>query len=119
MGGSYYSFPFLILSTRKDHKNLQRYPDVPTTSWTISLRSTDSFQGLTLKSERLRKLRPKEALATIEKIAQYEDKGWKDLVKPNEGSLDHEYSDIEQLLEIMEHKVDTLMKDAISIIGRS
>ncbi|GJW91944.1 hypothetical protein Tco_0169497 [Tanacetum coccineum] len=31
-------------------KTLQRYPDVPTTSWIISIRSMDSFQGLTLKS---------------------------------------------------------------------
>ncbi|GKA35318.1 hypothetical protein Tco_0721809 [Tanacetum coccineum] len=29
---------------------LQRYPDVPTTSWRISIRSMDSFQGLTSKS---------------------------------------------------------------------
>nr|GEV95301.1 hypothetical protein [Tanacetum cinerariifolium] len=44
--------------------------------------------------ERLRKLRPKEAWATIEKLAQYEDEGWKDLVDPNEGSLDHKNPDI-------------------------
>ncbi|GKB39955.1 hypothetical protein Tco_0884897 [Tanacetum coccineum] len=40
----------LILSTRKDRKTLQRYPDVPTTSRRISLTSMDSFQGLTPKS---------------------------------------------------------------------
>nr|GEX47300.1 MAK10-like protein [Tanacetum cinerariifolium] len=50
MGGSYYLFPCLILSIEKDRKTLQRYPDVPTTSRRISLRSMDSFQGLTLKS---------------------------------------------------------------------
>ncbi|GJZ08508.1 hypothetical protein Tco_0542791, partial [Tanacetum coccineum] len=50
IGGSYYSFPCSILSTRKDRKTPQRYPDVPTTSRRISLRSMDSFQGLTLKS---------------------------------------------------------------------
>ncbi|GKD46873.1 hypothetical protein Tco_1271518 [Tanacetum coccineum] len=33
-----------------DYKTLQRHPDVPTTSRRISLRSMDSFQGLTLKS---------------------------------------------------------------------
>ncbi|GJT64735.1 hypothetical protein Tco_1016215 [Tanacetum coccineum] len=49
MGGSYYSFPCSILSTGKDCKTPQRYPDVPTTSWRISLRSMDMFQGLTLK----------------------------------------------------------------------
>ncbi|GKB89995.1 hypothetical protein Tco_0962267 [Tanacetum coccineum] len=33
MGGSYYSIPCSILSTGKDRKTPQRYPDVPTTSW--------------------------------------------------------------------------------------
>ncbi|GKB52146.1 MAK10-like protein [Tanacetum coccineum] len=50
MGGSYYSFPCSILSTGKDWKTPQRYPDVPTTSRRISLRSMDSFQGLTPKN---------------------------------------------------------------------
>ncbi|GJW16557.1 hypothetical protein Tco_0023993 [Tanacetum coccineum] len=68
--------------------------------------------------ERLRKLRPGEAWAIIKKLAQYEDEGWKDLVDPNEGSLDHENPDIKQLLGIMERKVDTLIKDAISLMRR-
>nr|GEU65463.1 hypothetical protein [Tanacetum cinerariifolium] len=50
MGGSYYSFPCSILSTGKDCKTSQRYPDVLTTSWRISIRIMDSFQGLTTKS---------------------------------------------------------------------
>ncbi|GJX70283.1 hypothetical protein Tco_0307454 [Tanacetum coccineum] len=50
MGGSYYSFPCSILSTGKDCKTSQQYHDVPTTSRRISLRSMDSFQGLTPKS---------------------------------------------------------------------
>ncbi|GKA11105.1 zinc finger, CCHC-type containing protein [Tanacetum coccineum] len=33
--------------------------------------------------------------------------------------LDYENPDIEQLLGVMEYKVDTLMKDAISLMGRS
>ncbi|GJX23962.1 hypothetical protein Tco_0228407 [Tanacetum coccineum] len=33
-----------------DRKTAQRYPDVPTTSWRISIQSMDSFQGLTPKS---------------------------------------------------------------------
>ncbi|GJU05908.1 hypothetical protein Tco_1122338 [Tanacetum coccineum] len=49
---------------------------------------------------RLRKLRPDEAWAAIE-------------------SLNYENPDIEQLLGIMERKVDTLMKDAISLMGKS
>ncbi|GJZ45214.1 hypothetical protein Tco_0592810, partial [Tanacetum coccineum] len=67
---------------------------------------------------RLRKLRPEEAWAIIEKLAQYEDEGWNDIVDPNDGSIDHENSDIEKLLEIMERKVDTLMKDAILLMRR-
>ncbi|GKD71329.1 hypothetical protein Tco_1325419 [Tanacetum coccineum] len=47
--GSYYSFPCSILSIGKDCKTPQRYPDVLTTSWRISLRSMDTFQGLTQK----------------------------------------------------------------------
>nr|GEY85995.1 hypothetical protein [Tanacetum cinerariifolium] len=40
----------LLAGNNVDCKTLQRYPDVPTTSWRISLRSMDSFQGLTTKS---------------------------------------------------------------------
>ncbi|GJQ94187.1 hypothetical protein Tco_0005326 [Tanacetum coccineum] len=47
--GSYYPIPCSILSTGKDRKTLQRYPDVPTTSWRIFIQSMDSFQGLTTK----------------------------------------------------------------------
>ncbi|GJU87827.1 hypothetical protein Tco_1295373 [Tanacetum coccineum] len=68
---------------------------------------------------RLRKLRPDEAWATIKMLAQYEDEGWNDTFIPDEVSLNYENPDIKQLLGIMEHKVDTLMKDAISLMGRS
>ncbi|GJV51886.1 zinc finger, CCHC-type containing protein, partial [Tanacetum coccineum] len=64
-------------------------------------------------------LQCKECLVTIKKLAQYEDEGWNDPVIPEEGSLDYKNPDIEQLLRVMEYKVDTLMKDAISLIGRS
>ncbi|GJU48344.1 reverse transcriptase domain-containing protein [Tanacetum coccineum] len=60
-----------------------------------------------------------EAWATIEKLAQYEDEGWDNPINPEEGSLNHENPDIEQLLGVIEYKVDALMKDAISLIGRS
>ncbi|GKE82249.1 hypothetical protein Tco_1552249 [Tanacetum coccineum] len=49
MRGSYYPIPCSILSTKKDRKTPQRYLDVPTTPWRISIQSMDSFQGLTLK----------------------------------------------------------------------
>ncbi|GJS24981.1 hypothetical protein Tco_0453613 [Tanacetum coccineum] len=68
---------------------------------------------------RLRKMSVEKAWATIEELARYEDEGWNDLVAPGEGSLDYENPDIEQLLGVMECKFDTLMKEAISLMGRS
>ncbi|GKA35018.1 hypothetical protein Tco_0721509 [Tanacetum coccineum] len=59
------------------------------------------------------------ACATIEKLAQYEDEGWNDPVIPDEVSLDYENPNIELLLGVMEYKVDALMKDVISLMGRS
>ncbi|GKF47407.1 hypothetical protein Tco_0137209, partial [Tanacetum coccineum] len=68
---------------------------------------------------RLRNLRPDEAWATIERLAQYEDEGWNDAVLPDEVSLNYENPDIEQLLGIMERRVDTFLKDATSLKGIS
>ncbi|GJZ88328.1 hypothetical protein Tco_0660110 [Tanacetum coccineum] len=50
---------------------------------------------------RLRKLSAENAWATIEKLTQYEDKGWNDPVIPEEGNLDYESPDIEHLLGVM------------------
>ncbi|GKE82103.1 hypothetical protein Tco_1552103 [Tanacetum coccineum] len=73
MGGSYYPIACSILSIGKDHKTLQRYPDVPTTSWRIVIRRMDSFQGLTLKSPSSwhRPLASKD-------LALYDNKNWND-----------------------------------------
>ncbi|GJQ99671.1 zinc finger, CCHC-type containing protein [Tanacetum coccineum] len=68
---------------------------------------------------RLRKISAKKAWATIEELAQYEEDGWNDPVALGEGSLDYENPNIEQLLGVIEYKVDTLMKEAISLMGRS
>ncbi|GJR02486.1 MAK10-like protein [Tanacetum coccineum] len=80
MGGSYYPIPCLTLSTGKDRKTPQRYPDVPTTSWRIFIRSMDSFQGLTPKTPLLwhRPLAPKD-------LALYDNESWnnlRDFAKP-------------------------------------
>ncbi|GJZ95743.1 hypothetical protein Tco_0668077 [Tanacetum coccineum] len=80
MGGSYYPNPCSILFTGKDRKTSQRYPDVPTTSWRISIRSMDSFQGLTPKSPSSwhRPLAPKD-------LALYDNESWnnpRDFAKP-------------------------------------
>ncbi|GJQ89440.1 hypothetical protein Tco_0000579 [Tanacetum coccineum] len=123
MGGSYYPIPCSYLSTGKDRRTPQRYPNVPTTSWRIFIRTMDSFQGLTIKSPsscgRVRKLSPDKSWATIERVAQYEDEGWNDAFTLEEMSFNYENPDVEQLLGIMERKVDTLMKDAISLMGKS
>ncbi|GJT39316.1 hypothetical protein Tco_0939181 [Tanacetum coccineum] len=80
----------------------------------------DHIDGTTQKgidyaeSERLRKLSPNEAWATIKRLAQYEDEGWNDALTLDEMSLNFKNLDIEQLLGIMERKVDALMTDAVS-----
>ncbi|GKE91812.1 hypothetical protein Tco_1572907 [Tanacetum coccineum] len=61
----------------------------------------------------------RRALTTIKRLAQYEDEGWNDTLIPDEVSLNYENLDIEQLLRIMERKVDTLMKGVISLMGKS
>ncbi|GKA17499.1 hypothetical protein Tco_0697336, partial [Tanacetum coccineum] len=68
---------------------------------------------------RLRNISAEKAWATIEELARYEDEGWNDLVALGEGSLDYENPDIKQLLGAKECKVDTLMKNAISLMGKS
>ncbi|GJW27272.1 zinc finger, CCHC-type containing protein [Tanacetum coccineum] len=67
---------------------------------------------------RLRNISAEKAWATIEELARYKDEGWNDLATPGEGSLNSEKPDIEQLLGVMKCKVDTLMKEAISLMGR-
>nr|GFA07150.1 hypothetical protein [Tanacetum cinerariifolium] len=67
----------------------------------------------------LRNVSAENAWATIEKLAQYEDEEWKDPVIPEKGNLDYENLDIEHLLGVMEYKVDTLMKDALWLMGGS
>ncbi|GJT62184.1 hypothetical protein Tco_1005717 [Tanacetum coccineum] len=70
-------------------------------------------------SGRLRKLSPEEAWETIEELAQYEEEGWNDPIFLEDRSLNYQNANIIQLLGVMESRVDTLMKDAISIIGGS
>ncbi|GJT22430.1 hypothetical protein Tco_0892367 [Tanacetum coccineum] len=68
---------------------------------------------------RLRKMSAKKAWATIEELARYEDEGWNDPVFPGEEGLDYKNLNIEQLLGVMECKVDMLMKNAIPLMRRS
>ncbi|GJW94250.1 hypothetical protein Tco_0173922 [Tanacetum coccineum] len=50
---------------------------------------------------------------------QHQDEGWNDPIFQEGGSLIYKNPNIEQLLWVMESHVDMLMKDAISIMGRS
>ncbi|GKB90118.1 hypothetical protein Tco_0962390 [Tanacetum coccineum] len=59
---------------------------------------------------RLRKMSAEKAWATIEELARYEDEGCNDPVFPEEESLDYRNPNIEQLLGVMECKVNMLMK---------
>nr|GEZ19151.1 MAK10-like protein [Tanacetum cinerariifolium] len=113
MGGSYYSFSSLILSTRKDRKTPQPYPDVPTTSRKISLRSMDSFQGLTTKipSSWHRPLAPNLTL--------YDNESWNDpsdFAKPVKAiSLTQDVpSTSDRCLIELENQVQRLMKAHIA-----
>ncbi|GJS27054.1 hypothetical protein Tco_0487674 [Tanacetum coccineum] len=60
-----------------------------------------------------------KACNTIEELARYEEEGWNDSIFPEEGILNYKNANIEQLFGVMECQVDTLMKMAISLIGRS
>ncbi|GJS61896.1 hypothetical protein Tco_0656680 [Tanacetum coccineum] len=57
----------------------------------------------------------------VERIlsAQYENEGWNDTFTSEEVSFSYENPNVEQLLRIMERKVDTLMKDATPLMGSS
>ncbi|GJU17125.1 hypothetical protein Tco_1145091 [Tanacetum coccineum] len=79
MGGSYYPIPCSILSTEKDHKTLQRYPDVPTISWRIFIQSLDPFPGLTLKSpSSWHRPLAQKSWALLEDLALYDNESWND-----------------------------------------
>ncbi|GKE52558.1 hypothetical protein Tco_1487714 [Tanacetum coccineum] len=78
MGGSYYSFPCSILSTGKNCKTPQRYPDVPTTSRRISLISMDSRTIDQSAGGKLRHRNTKESWALLEDLALYDNESWND-----------------------------------------
>ncbi|GKB76638.1 hypothetical protein Tco_0943533 [Tanacetum coccineum] len=78
MGGSYYPIPCSILSTMKDRKTPQRYPDVPTTSWRIFIRSMDSRTIDQSVSGKLRDRNAKESWALLKDIALYDNESWND-----------------------------------------
>ncbi|GKD05339.1 hypothetical protein Tco_1180313, partial [Tanacetum coccineum] len=78
MEGSYYLIHCSIISTRKDRKTLQRYPDVLTTSWRIFIRSMDSRTIDQSAGGKLCDLNAKESWALLEELALYENESWND-----------------------------------------
>nr|GEU87036.1 MAK10-like protein [Tanacetum cinerariifolium] len=84
--------------------------------------SISTWEDLTTRyaaKVRLRKMSVEKAWATIKELARYEDEGWNDPILLEEGSIDYKKPNIEQLLWVIECKVDMLMKNAISLMGRS
>ncbi|GJU50383.1 MAK10-like protein [Tanacetum coccineum] len=75
----------MLLSTEKDCKTLQRYPNVPTTSRRISLRSMDSRTIDQSTGGKLRDRNAKESWALLEDLALYDNESWnnpRDFAKP-------------------------------------
>nr|GEX02827.1 zinc finger, CCHC-type [Tanacetum cinerariifolium] len=55
----------------------------------------------------------------LQELSRYKDEGWHDPILPGEGIIDYKNHNIKQLLRVMESRVDTLIRDAISIMERS
>ncbi|GJY86021.1 hypothetical protein Tco_0500047 [Tanacetum coccineum] len=62
---------------------------------------------------RLRKLRPEEAWETIEDLAQHEEEEWNDPIFSKKGSPDYIDATLEQELESMECRVESLMRNEV------
>ncbi|GJW46627.1 hypothetical protein Tco_0078273 [Tanacetum coccineum] len=63
--------------------------------------------------ERLRKLRLKEAWEIIEDLAQYKEEEWNEQTFSEKGSPDYIDATLEQELESMEHRVESLMRSKV------
>ncbi|GKC53008.1 zinc finger, CCHC-type containing protein [Tanacetum coccineum] len=63
--------------------------------------------------ERLRKLRPEESWETIEDLAQYEKEKWNKPIFFEKGSPDYIDDNLEQKLESMECRVESLMRNEV------
>nr|GEW93980.1 receptor protein-tyrosine kinase CEPR2 [Tanacetum cinerariifolium] len=59
---------------------------------------------------RLRKLKPQVGWETIKDLAQYEEKGWNNLVVLEEESIDYKNPNIEQLLGVMSVGLDLIFR---------
>ncbi|GJV13689.1 zinc finger, CCHC-type containing protein [Tanacetum coccineum] len=68
---------------------------------------------------RLEKTSTKKAWSIIEELPQYEEEGWNDPIFAEEGSPNYGNASIEQILELMESQVDSLMKNIILLVRKS
>ncbi|GJR95530.1 hypothetical protein Tco_0267704 [Tanacetum coccineum] len=111
----YYSKP-----SHEGYRNTIELPEgnnvVPLRSNTIRLVQNELDYAV---GGRLQKISAEKACFTIEELARYENKGWKEPVFPEEERIDYKNPNIELLLGFMKCKVDMLMKNAILLIGRS
>ncbi|GKD11928.1 hypothetical protein Tco_1196335, partial [Tanacetum coccineum] len=62
---------------------------------------------------RLRKLRPEEACKTIKDLAQYEEEEWNDPTFSEKGSPDYIDATLQQELESMECRVESLIRNEV------
>ncbi|GJS96590.1 hypothetical protein Tco_0803558 [Tanacetum coccineum] len=121
MGGSYYSFPCSILSIGKDRKTPQRYPDVPTTSKRITLRSMDSRTIDQSIGDKLHDRNTEESWALLEDLALYDNESWndpRDFAKPVKAislSQDVPSTSDRRLIEL-EYQVQRLMEAYIALM---
>ncbi|GJW33752.1 hypothetical protein Tco_0053784 [Tanacetum coccineum] len=131
MGGSYYPIPCLIFSTGKDRKTPQRYPDVLTTSWRISIRSMDSLRTIDQSTGgKLRDINAEESWALLEDLALYDNESWndpRDFDKPVKAialpqdvpnaRLSKFEADFKRQQGEMTNKIDTVLKAIIDRIA--
>ncbi|GJR47873.1 retrovirus-related pol polyprotein from transposon TNT 1-94 [Tanacetum coccineum] len=68
---------------------------------------------LWLQAGDLRKLRPEEAWKTIKDLAQYDEEEWNELIFSKKESPDYIDANLEQELESMECRVESLMRNEV------
>ncbi|GJR36793.1 zinc finger, CCHC-type containing protein [Tanacetum coccineum] len=96
---------------RKDILMFQQHQDESLyDAWT---RFKDLLQKVPHHGERLRKLRSEVAWETIEDLAQYEEEKWNDPIFFKKESPDYIDATLEQELESMECRVESLMRNEV------
>ncbi|GJT12737.1 MAK10-like protein [Tanacetum coccineum] len=114
-----------------DRKTPQRYPDVLTTSWRISIRSMDSLRTIDQSTGgKLRDINAEESWALLEDLALYDNESWndpRDFDKPVKAialpqdvpnaRLSKFEADFKRQQGEMTNKIDTVLKAIIDRIA--